>query len=138
MCPELKIIALKSIINGTCEGIIIYSSKSINFLSSVNTVTGIVNDPSHELDGVLIKDSILIFPNSTGSSVGAYSIYALKKNGVSPQCIICTSRVDITTASGCAIANIPLFQILDQNHRINSGQYGIIGGIDPVLKIKTD
>jgi predicted aconitase with swiveling domain len=101
-------------------------------------MTGIVNDPSHELDGVLIKDSILIFPNSTGSSVGAYSIYALKNNGVSPKCIICTSRVDITTASGCAISNIPLFQILDQNHRIKSGQYGIIDGTDSVLKIKTD
>jgi predicted aconitase with swiveling domain len=138
MCPELKIISLKSIINGICEGTIIYSSKSINFLSSVNTMTGIVNDPSHELDEVLIKDSILIFPNSTGSSVGAYSIYTLKKNGVSPKCIICTSRVDITTASGCAIADIPLFQILDQNYKIKSGQYGIVGGIIPVLKIKTD
>jgi Uncharacterized conserved protein len=138
MCHEMKSIALKKIVNGSCEGRIIFSAKALNFLSSVNTKTGFVNDPSHELDGILLKDSILVFPNSIGSSVGAYSIYALKRNGVSPRCVICTSKVDITTASGCAIANIPLFRISDQNFRLCSGQYGIINGTDSVLKIKTD
>lgn len=58
-----------------------------------------------------LKGTILIFPNSIGSSVGAYTIFALKKNNVSPNGMICTSIVDITTASGCAISNIPLAYI---------------------------
>lgn len=83
-------------------------NEPINFLGRVNSSTG---DLSHDYDSNVklnLKGTILIFPNSIGSSVGAYTIFALKKNNVSPNGMICTNIVDITTASGCAISNIPL------------------------------
>jgi predicted aconitase with swiveling domain len=68
-------------------------------------------DPSHKLNNQSLKGNILIFPNAIGSSVGAYTIFSLKKNNTAPYGIICTNSVDITTASGCAISNIPLVYI---------------------------
>jgi predicted aconitase with swiveling domain len=57
--------------------------------------------------GKSIKDSILVFPHGVGSSVGAYTIYSLKSNNSAPLAMIC-KKVDLTVASGCALANIPL------------------------------
>jgi hypothetical protein len=73
----------------------------------IDLKSGIIKDEKHTLYGKSVADKILIFPNSIGSSVGAYSIYALKINNVAPKAILC-KKADITTASGCAIANIPL------------------------------
>lgn len=83
-------------------------SNPINFLGMANTLTGdiITGTDSRLIQNM--KNSILVFPNAIGSSVGAYTIFSLKHNHASPNGIICTNKVDITTASGCAISNIPL------------------------------
>ena len=44
---------------------------------------------------------------------GAYVIYSLKVHGAVLVAIIGTNKADITTASGCAISNIPLVDKLD-------------------------
>jgi len=49
----------------------------------------------------------LVFPHGIGSSVGAYTIYSLKSNNSAPIAMVC-QKTDLTTASGCALANIPL------------------------------
>lgn len=111
----IEYIKCRKIVGGIGEGRIIYTKNPINFLSAVDSHTGVIADPLHELTGVSLKNSILIFPHSIGSSVGAYSIFALKTNGVAPSGIICTIKVDITTASGCAIAGIPLAQTINSD-----------------------
>ena len=50
----------------------------------------------------------IFFPNGIGSSVGAYTIYSLKSNNSAPAAMAC-QKADLTVASGCALANIPLF-----------------------------
>lgn len=114
------------------------TKQPINFLSSVDQLTGIITDSNHELCGQCLKNSLLIFPYAVGSSVGAYSIFALKSNGVSPSGIICTSKTDITTASGCAIANIPLLELRkDQDIlEIENFSKAIINGKSGTLEIK--
>jgi predicted aconitase with swiveling domain len=111
----IEYIKCRKIVGGIGEGRIINSKNPINFLSAVDSHTGVIADPLHELTGVSLKNSILIFPHAIGSSVGAYSIFALKTNGVAPSGIICTIKVDITTASGCAIAGIPLAQTINRD-----------------------
>lgn len=103
------------IIGGIGTGKILCTNVPINFLSDVNLKTGVITDPLHDLVGLSIKETILVFPHAVGSSVGAYSIFALGVNGVAPSGVICTSKVDIITASGCAIAGIPLVQITDKS-----------------------
>ena len=101
-------------------------------------MTGRITDKNHELFGKFLKDGILIFPYSVGSSVGAYSIFALKSNNASPSGIICSLKTDITTASGCAIANIPLLELCKDQAipEIETPSEGIIDGISGFLKIK--
>lgn len=128
----------KTIVGGIAKGRILSTTQPINFLSSVDSITGKITDKNHELFGKFLRDCILIFPYSVGSSVGAYSIFALKLNKVSPSGIICSLKTDITTASGCAIANIPLLELykdlLIPEMRINSE--GIIDGDSGIVRIK--
>lgn len=97
----------RKIVAGSGEGEALVTKQAINFLAMIDLKSGIVKAESHELYGKSIANKILVFPNAAGSSVGAYSIYALKMNNVSPKAMIC-NKADITIASGCAIANIPL------------------------------
>ena len=99
---------LKTIVKGRVSGKILKSNQPINFLGAVDKKTGAITDQKHELFGKNVTGSILVFPNGIGSSVGAYTIYSLKSNNSAPIAMAC-QKVDLTVASGCALANIPLF-----------------------------
>ena len=128
----------KVIVAGKASGRILATKQPMNFLSSVDHSTGMVTDNDHELFGKIVKNHVLVFPYAVGSSVGAYSIFALKSNGVSPSGIICTSKTDITTASGCAISNIPLLELCrDQDiPQIENYNEALVDGISGILLIK--
>ncbi|HKO65918.1 MAG TPA: DUF126 domain-containing protein [Candidatus Nitrosocosmicus sp.] len=115
-------IKCKKIVGGKAKGKVLWSKKPINFLGMVNTQSGEITSASNGFDVQNLNGKILVFPNSIGSSVGAYTIYTLKNNNVAPSGIVCTNKVDITTASGCAISNIPLAFIDNQryNDLVNS------------------
>jgi len=98
---------IKVIVKGKAQGQVMISKKPINFLGAVDKKTGKIRDEKHDLFGKSLADKILVFPFGVGSSVGAYTIYSLKSNNCAPRAIIC-SKADIITASGCALANIPL------------------------------
>jgi uncharacterized protein len=100
----------KKIVGGTGSGKTLVTSQPINFLAMVDARTGKVTDQKHELYGKSLKNAVLVYPNAVGSSVGAYVFYSLAQNGVAPSAIVCT-KADITTASGCAIANIPVVEL---------------------------
>ena len=61
---------MKILVQGKVQGIILKSQNPINFLGTVDKKTGIISDKNHELFNKSIKDSILVFPNGVGSSVG--------------------------------------------------------------------
>ena len=98
---------VKVIVRGRARGQVLFAQNPINFLGGVEKKTGRVRDEKHDLFGKFIADKILVFPNGVGSSVGAYTIYSLKYNKSAPLAMVCL-HADITTASGCAISNIPL------------------------------
>lgn len=100
----------KKIVSGSGEGPAIVTSQPINFLVMVDPRTGTITDQKHELHGKSLKGAVLVFPYAIGSSVGAYAIYSLKEYGAAPSAVVC-SKVDITTASGCAIADIPVVDL---------------------------
>ena len=121
---KLKI-KCKKIVGGITSGKLLVSEQPINFLAMIDIKTGKITDKNHKLNSQTLKNSILIFPNAIGSSVGAYTIFSLKNNNTSPNGIICTNSVDITTASGCAISNIPLVFIeKKENEYLNKNRNG--------------
>ncbi len=116
---------LKTIVKGKAKGIILKSYNPINFLGAVDKKTGVIRDENHDLFNKSVKDTILVFPHGVGSSVGAYTIYSLKSNNSAPCAMIC-QKADLTVASGCALANIPLvivtkeeFESLENGKEIN-------------------
>jgi len=103
----------KVLVSGKVEGIVLKSENSINFLGTVDKKTGIISDKNHDLFEKSVKDTILVFPSGVGSSVGAYTIYSIKLNNTAPLAMIC-QKADLTVATGCALANIPLITISDE------------------------
>ena len=104
----------RKIVQGSGTSKALVTKDVINFLAMVDTKSSTIIDKNHELFGKSIKDIILVFPNAVGSSVGAYAIYSLKINRVAPTAIICINNADIITASGCAISDIPLVDMLEK------------------------
>ena len=104
---------MKVLVSGKVQGIVLKSKDSINFLGTVDKKTGIISDKNHDLFEKAIKDVILVFPSGVGSSVGAYTIYSIKSNNTAPLAMIC-QKADLTVATGCALANIPLIIISDE------------------------
>ncbi len=106
---------MKTIVQGTAKGIILKSNNPINFLGAVDKKTGIIRDQNHDLFQKSIRDVVLVFPHGIGSSVGAYTIYSLKANNSAPRAMIC-QKADLTVASGCALANIPLVVVTKEEY----------------------
>lgn len=98
---------VRVIVRGRAEGTVLCAEHPINFLGGIDKKTGRVRDAKHDLFGKFLGGKVLVFPNGIGSSVGAYTIYSLKYNKAAPLAMVCL-HADITTASGCAISNIPL------------------------------
>jgi len=111
----------KILVQGKVEGVILKSETPINFLGTVDKKTGIISDKNHELFKKSIKNSVLVFPSGVGSSVGAYTIYSIKSNNSAPLAMIC-QKADLTVATGCALANIPL--VIVSNEEFSSIQNG--------------
>ena len=103
----------KVIVSGKVTGTVLKSDHPINFLGTVDKKTGVIGDENHDLFQKSIKDVILVFPNGVGSSVGAYTIYSIKSNGVAPLAMVCL-KADLTVATGCAVAGIPLVTVTDE------------------------
>ena len=121
---------LKVIVRGKTRGTILVSKNPINFLGGVDKKTGRIRDEKHDLFGKILANKILVFPYGIGSSVGAYTIYSLKYNKCAPTAMICL-KADLTTASGCAISNIPLLVAEKEEYEsLKDGQDVFVDAID--------
>ena len=105
------------IVKGKAKGVILKSKDPINFLGAVDKESGIIHDKKYDIFNKSIKNSVFVFPHGVGSSVGAYTIFSLKSNNSAPVAMIC-QKADLTVASGCALANIPM--IVVSNDEFNS------------------
>ena len=92
---------------GRAAGLALVSPAPIGFLGGVDPDSGIVIEPGHPLQGQSVAGRILVFPTGKGSTVGSYTIYRLKRNGVAPAGMICAEGEPIV-AVGAIIAEIPM------------------------------
>ncbi|MGD9094020.1 MAG: DUF126 domain-containing protein [Anaerolineales bacterium] len=96
----------RKIYPGNVEGEVLATSMAISFFGGVDPETSIVVEKDHELEGISIAGKILVFPTGKGSTVGSYTLYRLKFNGMAPAAIV-NARCETITAVGCIIAEIP-------------------------------
>jgi len=116
----------RTIYKGKAEGEALVTTQGISFFGGVDPDTGIVVERGHQLEGQSIAGKVLIFPSGKGSTVGSYTLYRLKHNGVAPAAIINT-ECETITAVGCIIAEIPC---IDQIaiEELESGKFTLVNG----------
>ena len=102
----------RTISPGKTEGVALVSPDPIGFYGGINLDTGIVIEKDHPLEGKCVKDTILVFPNGKGSTVGSYVIYGLQRNGVGPKGII-NKETETIVATGVILAGIPCVDKID-------------------------
>jgi predicted aconitase with swiveling domain len=88
------------------------TSMPISFYGGVDPNTGEVIEKGHELQGKSVKGKILVFPTGKGSTVGSYTLYRLKKNGMAPAGMI-NKECETVVAVGAIISEIPCVDKID-------------------------
>ncbi len=114
------------IYKGKAEGEALVTRMGISFYGGVDPETGIVVEKGHELEGQCIRDKILVFPTGKGSTVGSYTLYRLKKNGLAPAAIL-NADCETITAVGCIISEIPCLDHVPVD-RFRSGMILVVDG----------
>ncbi len=100
------------IFKGKAQGEALVTSMPISFYGGVDPNTGVVIEKGHELQGISVKGKILVFPQGKGSTVGSYTLYRLKKNGVAPAGMI-NRECETIIAVGAIISEIPCVDKID-------------------------
>jgi len=96
----------RTIYAGQATGETLVTSQGISFFGGVDPDTGLIVERGHELEGQCVARRVLVFPTGKGSTVGSYTLYRLKHNGLAPAAII-NAECETITAVGCIIAEIP-------------------------------
>jgi predicted aconitase with swiveling domain len=97
---------------GTAQEEALVTSMPISFYGGVDPNTGEVIEKGHELQGKSVKGKILVFPTGKGSTVGSYTLYRLKKNGMAPAGMI-NRECETVVAVGAIISEIPCVDNID-------------------------
>jgi len=100
------------IYEGTAEGEALVTSQGISFFGGVDPQTGVIIERDHQLEGQCITGKVLVFPQGKGSTVGSYTLYRLKHNGLAPAAIL-NIECEPITAVGCIISEIPCVDQID-------------------------
>jgi predicted aconitase with swiveling domain len=100
------------IYKGKAQGEALVTSQPISFYGGVDPNTGVVTEKGHELQGQSVKGKILVFPQGKGSTVGSYTLYRMKKNGVAPAGMI-NKECETIIAVGAIISEIPTIDKVD-------------------------
>ena len=108
----MNVFACREIAKGTAEGEILISSDQILFYH-VRPEDGVVMERDHCLNGISIKDKILVFPGGKGSSVVQMDgLYQLEKHGTAPRAFI-VEEPDTVLVSTAIIMGVPMVDRVD-------------------------
>ena len=97
---------------GRASGEALVAHEAMGWLGCVDPETGVVIEKGHPLEGKNIAGKVLVFTTGKGSTVGSYTLYALKKNGVAPAALVCEESEPIV-AVGAIISGIPMVDRID-------------------------
>src|SRR4030067_3026561 len=109
------------IYKGKAEGEALVTEMPISFYGGVDPNTGEVIEKGHQLNGQSVKGKILVFPQGKGSTVGSYTLYRMKKNGVAPAGMI-NKECETIIAVGAIISEIPCVDKIDIS-KIKTGNH---------------
>jgi predicted aconitase with swiveling domain len=123
----------RKIYPGRAEGQALVTRMSISFFGGIDPDSGLIVEKGHELEGQVVTGKILVFPSGKGSTVGAYTLYRLKRNGKAPAAIV-NAECETITAVGCIIAEIPCIDRIPIEE-IRSGMVLVVDGEQGTLEV---
>ena len=123
----------RKIYQGLAQGETLVTSMGISFFGGVDPDSGLIVEKDHELEGQSISGKILVFPTGKGSTVGSYTLYQLKHNGLAPLAII-NAECETITAVGCIIAEIPCIDKIPIE-LLKSGENVMVNGEQGTVEI---
>ena len=123
----------RNIYRGKAQGKALVTKMGISFFGGVDPDTGIIVEKDHELEGQSISGKILVYPTGKGSTVGSYTLYRLKSNGLAPAAII-NAECETITAVGCIISEIPCVDKI-KIEAIPEGKVVFVNGDDGSIEI---
>ncbi len=123
----------RTIYTGSAQGEALVTSQGISFFGGVDPDTGVIVERGHELEGQSINGKVLVFPTGKGSTVGSYTLYRLKHNGLAPAAII-NAVCETITAVGCIISEIPCIDQVEIS-KIQSGDMLVVDAAEARVEI---
>ena len=102
-----KIISGRGALGGVAQGPALISRQTITGWGGVDIYTGRVVEPGHPLEGLCLKDSVLILDGSKGSNGWSVFFHAAKEAGFGPAALV-FPKLDSRTAVTAAVLNVPV------------------------------
>ena len=124
----------RKIVKGKAEGYALVTKDCISFMGSTDPKTGYIIEHGHELEGQLMKDRILCFPSSKGSTGGSYMLYDAVKRGVGPAGIV-NIEAESVVVIGAIVASLPMVDGIDIT-KIKTGDYVILDADAGTVEIR--
>lgn len=97
----------RGVLGGVAEGPALISKQTIMGWGGIDFRTGKVAEPDHPLEGLNLKDTVLILQGSKGSNGWSLFFHAAAQAGFSPAALVFT-KLDSRTAVTAAVLNLPL------------------------------
>ncbi|MDJ0781800.1 MAG: DUF126 domain-containing protein [Desulfosarcinaceae bacterium] len=101
-----RIIRGRGALGGIAEGPAMISRQTITGWGGIDIRTGIVVEPGHPLEGLSIKESVLILDGSKGSNGWSIFFHAAQVSGCGPAALV-FPKLDSRTAVTAAVLNVP-------------------------------
>jgi predicted aconitase with swiveling domain len=129
-------VTARTISEGYGEGEALISKQPLGFNHGVIIETGVIKEHGHELEGVSIKDKVLIFPYGKGSTGGSYVVYQLAVAKTGPKAIINLNTENII-AVGAIMGGIPVVDHLEKNPYdfIATGDYVKVDATNGIVEV---
>lgn len=105
----------RKIVRGFASGPLVLIPTSFSFLGDVDMSTSQVIIPDYKEQALFLKDSILLFTESKGSSGGCVVLLTLARKHIAPLGIITIKPPDYNLTEGVILSNIPFVSNLDSS-----------------------
>ena len=121
---------------GTVEGEAVVSDDALSVRYDIDSSTGCVTRPSHDLFRKCISDKVVIFRTTKGGVSTGWALLELKRRGTAPSALVC----DVTNpvfVQGAVLAGIPIMDGFDPTPRayVRTGDRVLVDGCNKLLKI---
>ena len=111
----------------------------ITYLGYVNRDTGVIEEPGHPLDGIPIRDTVLIYPKGSGSTVAPYVLMGLIYTGFGPKAIL-NRDVCTLTLPAASLLGVPYAHGFEEDPTlgVNTGDVVSLGLSSGIVSLKVE